>query len=223
MIKTFGNCCSVAKSCPTPWTAARQAPLSPLSPGVCSISGPLSQWCHPITSSSAAPFSFCPQSFLASGFFPMSQLLASNVQSTGVSALVLSVNIQGWFILVLTCLISLLSKGLSRVFSRTTIWKHQFFSLYNMFYVYWEHTTLIHMPSNTTEKAIATHSSVLAWRIPGTVEPGGLLPMGSHRVGHDWSDLAAAAATQIRKGVIKHLLLLCFVQYDLGPLILFLL
>ena len=170
------------------------------------------------------PSSFCPQSFLASGSFPMSQLFASNVRSTGVSASVLSMNIQSWFFLVLTSLISLLSKGLSRVFSSTTIWKHQFFSLYNMFYVYYEYTTLIHMPSNTTEKAMATHSSVLAWRISGTVEPGGLPSMGSPRVGHDWSDLAAAAATQTHKGVIKHLLiLLCFVQYDLSPLILFLL
>ena len=66
-------------------------------PGACSNSCPLSQWCHPIISSSVALFSACPQSFLASGFFPMSQLFASDGQSIGVSASVLSMNIQGWF------------------------------------------------------------------------------------------------------------------------------
>ena len=75
------------------------------------------------------PFSTCPQSFPASGSFQMSQLLASGGQSMGssVSASVLSMNIQGWFPLGLTGLISLQSKRLSRVFSSTTIWKHQFF------------------------------------------------------------------------------------------------
>ena len=74
------------------------------------------------------PFSSCLQSFLASGSFPMSQLFASGGQSIGASASVLPVNIHGWFSLGLTCLFSLLSKGLWRVFSNTTVWKHQFFS-----------------------------------------------------------------------------------------------
>ena len=78
---------------------------------------------HPVT-----PFSSCLQSFLASGSFPMSQLFASGGQSIGASASVLAMNIQSWFPLRLTGLISLLSKGLSRVFSSTIIWKHQFFS-----------------------------------------------------------------------------------------------
>ena len=92
-------------------------------------SGPLSLWCHPIPSSSVAPFSSCPHSFPASGPFPMSQLFASGGQTVGASALVIShpTNIQGWFPLGLTGLISLLSKGLSRVFSSTTVLKHQFF------------------------------------------------------------------------------------------------
>ena len=95
------------------------------SPGVCSNSCPLSQWCHPIISSSVTSFSSCPQSFPASGSFPMSLLFASGGQCTGGSAStsVLPMNIQGWFPLGLTGLI-LLSKGLSRVFSSTTIWKH---------------------------------------------------------------------------------------------------
>ena len=95
---------------------------------VCPSSCPLHQWCLPAISSSDALFSFCPQSFPASGTFQMSQLFASCDQNTGASASlsVLPVNIQGWFPLGLTGLISLLSKGLSGVFSSTTVWKHQF-------------------------------------------------------------------------------------------------
>ena len=98
-------------------------------PGVYSNSCPLSQWCHPTISPSVIPFSSCLQSFLASGSFQMSQLFTSSGQSIRVSASasVLPVNIQGWFPLGLIALISLKSKGLSRVFYSTTIWKHQFF------------------------------------------------------------------------------------------------
>ena len=98
-------------------------PYLSLSPGVHSNSCPSSWWCHPTTSSSATPFSSCPQSFPASGSFPMSQLFISGDQSieASVSASVLPKNIQGWFPLGLTALISLLSKRLSRVFSSTTI------------------------------------------------------------------------------------------------------
>ena len=98
-------------------------------PGVHSNSCASSRWCHPAISSSVTPFSSCPQSFLASGYFPMSQLFALNGQSIGASASasVLPMTIQGWFPLGLTGLISLQSKGLSRVFSNTTVWKHQFF------------------------------------------------------------------------------------------------
>ena len=98
------------------------------SPGACSNSCTLSGWCHPTLSSSVIPFSSCFQSFPASGSFPMSQLLAVGGQSIGasVSASVLPMNIQGWFPLGWTGLI-LQSKGLSRVFSNTTVQKHQFF------------------------------------------------------------------------------------------------
>ena len=91
---------------------------------------PSSQWCHPTISSSIVPFSSCPQSFPASGSFQMSQLFASGGQSIGVSAStsVLPMNIQDWFPLWLTGLISLQSKGRSRVLSNTTVQKHQFFS-----------------------------------------------------------------------------------------------
>ena len=104
-----------------------------LSPLVCSNLCPLSQWCHPTISSSVTPFSSCPQSFPASGSFPVSHFFPSGGQSTGAgasasaSASIPPMNIQGWFPLGLTGLISLLSKGLSRVFSSTTVWRHQFF------------------------------------------------------------------------------------------------
>ena len=96
------------------------------SPGVCSNSGPLSRYCHPTISSSVIPFSSCPQSLPASGCFPMSRLFASGGQSirTSASPSVCPMNIQDWFPLGFTGLISLLSKELSRVFSSTTIWKH---------------------------------------------------------------------------------------------------
>ena len=105
-------------------------PCSSPSPRAYSNSCPLSRWCHPTTSSSAAPFSSCPQSFPASEPFPMSQLFTSDGQSIGASVLasVLPVNIQGWFPLGLTGLLSLLSKRFSEVFSNTTVQKHQFFS-----------------------------------------------------------------------------------------------
>ena len=90
------------------------------SPGVCSNSCPLSQWCHPTISSSVIPFSSCPQSFPASGSFLMCQLFTSSNQSTGASASVLSMNIQEWFPLGWTGWISLQSKGLSKVFSNNS-------------------------------------------------------------------------------------------------------
>ena len=105
-------------------------PCPSLIPRVYSNSCPLSWWCHPTISSSVAPFSFRLQSFPASGSFLMSQFFASGGQSVGVSALasVLLMNIQDWFPLGWTGWISLLSTGLSRVFSNTTVQKHQFFS-----------------------------------------------------------------------------------------------
>ena len=98
-------------------------------PGACSNSCPLSQWCHPTSSSSVIPFSSYLQSFPASRFFPVSQFFMSAGQNIGASASasVLPMNIQDWFLWGLTGLISLQSKGLSRVCSNTTIQKHQFF------------------------------------------------------------------------------------------------
>ena len=115
----------------TPWTAACQASLSIINSGIYPNSGPLSRWCHPTFSSSVVPFSSCPQSFPALGSFPMSQFFTSGGQSIGVSASasVLPVNIQDWFPLGWTGLIALQSKELSRVFSNTTVRKHQFFPL----------------------------------------------------------------------------------------------
>ena len=99
-------------------------------PGVHPNSYPSSQWCHPAISSSVIPFSSCPQSLPASESFPMSQLFTWGGQSIGVSASVsvLPKNTQDWSPLGRTGWISLQSKGLSRVFSNTTVQKHQFFS-----------------------------------------------------------------------------------------------
>ena len=98
-------------------------------PGVHSNSCPSNQWCHPAISSSVVPFSSCPQSLPALESFPMSQLFTWGGQSTGVSALAsfLPKNTQDWSPLEWTVWISLQSKGLSTVFSNTTVQKHQFF------------------------------------------------------------------------------------------------
>ena len=113
----------------TPWTAACQASLSTVSQSFLRFKSAESVMlsnhlilCCPL------PFSSCLQYFPASGPFPMSRLFTSGGQSIGASASVLPVNIQGWFPLGLTGLISLLLKGLSRVFPNTTIWKYPFFS-----------------------------------------------------------------------------------------------
>ena len=134
------SCCfSGAKLYPThcdPMRCMQHArlPCPSWSPRLCSNSCPLSQGCHPTISSSATTFPSCLQSFPASESFPVSQLFTSGGQSIGASASasVLPVNIRwfhgkGWFPLGLTGLISLLSKGLSRVFTNTTLQKHQFF------------------------------------------------------------------------------------------------
>ena len=131
--KTSCWCCSVAKPRMTlrPHGLQHTSFLCPSwSPGICSNSCPLNRWCYLTISASAALFSYCPLSFPASGSFPANQLFTPGSQSTGASASAwaLPVNIQGWFPLGLTGLISLQSKGLSRVFSSTTIWKNQFFS-----------------------------------------------------------------------------------------------
>ena len=117
---------SVTSDSANPWTAAHQASLSITNSRAYSNSCPSSQWCHPTISSSVIPFSSYPQSFPASGSFPVSHVFTSDGQRIRVSASasVLPVNIQGWFPLGLADLISLLSKGLSKV-SSTTIWRHQ--------------------------------------------------------------------------------------------------
>ena len=118
-------------------------PCPSLTPGVYPNSYPLSQWCHPTISSYVIPFSSCPpQSFPASGSFQMNQLFTLGGQSIGVSAStsVLPMNNQDWSPLRGTGWISLKSKGLSRVFSNSTVQKHQFFStqlsLYSNSHIY---------------------------------------------------------------------------------------
>ena len=124
--------CSITQPCPTlcsPMDCNMLVSLSFHISGVCSYSCLLIQWWHPAILSSVAHFS-CPQSFPASGSFLMSWLFIPGGQSIRASALtsILPVNIKDWFPLGLIGLISLLSRGLSRVFSNSTVQKHQFFS-----------------------------------------------------------------------------------------------
>ena len=122
--------CSVMSDSLGPHGRQHTRPSCPApTPGVCSNSCPLSRWCQPTISSSIVSFSSCLQSFPASVSFPISQFFASGGQSIGVSASasVLPMNIQDWFPLGWIRLISLQSKRLSRVFSNTTVQKHQFF------------------------------------------------------------------------------------------------
>ena len=115
----------------TPWFTQHARPPCPSpTPEVCSNSCPSSRWGHPTISSSVIPFSSCLQFCPASGSFPLTQFFASGGHSIGVSssASVLPINTQDWFPLGLTGWISLQSKGLSRVFSNTTVRNHQLFS-----------------------------------------------------------------------------------------------
>ena len=119
---TGSCCCSTTKRCPTLCHPMDYStPDSPFFTVSQSLVKFMSEWCHPNSSSSVGPFSSCPQSFPASGYFPMSWLLTSNGQSIGASASasVLPMNSQDWCPLELTVLISLLSRGLSRVMSST--------------------------------------------------------------------------------------------------------
>ena len=121
---------SVVSNSLWPHETQHTRPLCPSpTPRVHSDSGLLSQWCHPVISSSVVLFFSCPQSLPASEYFPMSQIFSWGGQSTGVSAstLALPMNTQDWPPLGWTGWISLQSKGLSRVFSNTTVQKHQFF------------------------------------------------------------------------------------------------
>ena len=109
---------------------------------------PLHHWCHPAILSSVPLLSSCLQSFPEAGSFPMSQLFTSGDQSIGASALasILQINIQGWFPLRLTDLISLLSNGLSRVFSSTPVWKRQFWCLASLWSRSYNCTRLLERP-----------------------------------------------------------------------------
>ena len=123
------SCSGVSDSLRSHESQHAMPPCPSPTPGVYSNSCPSSWWCHPAISSSVIPFSSCPQSLPASGSFPMSQLFPSGGQCIGVSASasVLPMNTQDWSPLGRTGWISLQSKGLSRIFSNTTVQKHQVF------------------------------------------------------------------------------------------------
>ena len=146
LIFTFCCYCSVTQSCvtlPPPGLQHTRLPCPSPSPGACSNSCPLSQWCHPTILFSVIPFSSCLQPFPASESFPTSRLFASGGQSIGASASasVLPMNIQGWFPLGLTSLICLQSERLSRVFlkhcsSKTSILQHSAFFMVQLSHPY---------------------------------------------------------------------------------------
>ena len=143
-----------------------------------------------------------------SGSFPLSWLFGwftSSDQSIGASASVLPMSIQGWFPLGFTGLISLLSKGLSRVFSSTTSPKHQIFITQPSLWASQVVLVIKNLPANAGDiidtglisglgisfgGGHGTHSNILAWRIPRTEESSRLQSIGSHRIGHNWNDLA---------------------------------
>ena len=132
-MKTAAAAAKSLQLCPTlcdPMDCSTPGPCPSPTHGIHSNSHPLSRWCHPAISSSVVPLSSCLQSLPASGSFPMSQLFTWGGQSTGVLALAsfLPKNTQDWSPLEWSSWIFLQSKGLSRVFSNTTVQKHQFFS-----------------------------------------------------------------------------------------------
>ena len=151
--------------------------------------------------SSVVPFSSWLQSFPTSGSFPVSQFFASGGQSIRISAsaTVLPMNIQDWFPVGLTGLNFLQSKGLSRVFSNTTVQKHQFFDIQLSLWASLVAQRVKHLPAvqetwvlylgqeGPLKKEMETHSSILAWKIPWMEKPVRLQSMGSQRVRHDWA------------------------------------
>ena len=139
---------------PHGWQHTRLPCPSP-TPRACSDSCPLSQWCHPTIPSSVVLFFSCLQSFPASGSFPMSQFFPSGGQGIGLSASasVLPMNIRDWLHLGWTGWISLLSKGLSRVFSNTTVQKHQFFAAQRFFMVQFSFVQTHRMYNNTKSES----------------------------------------------------------------------
>ena len=176
-------------------------PYSSPSPRVCSNSCPLNWWCHPTISFSVIPFSSCLRSCPVSGSFTVSQLFASAGQSIGAPALasVLPVNIQGWFPLGLTSLISLwrrqwhptpvLLPGKShgwRSLVGCSPWGREELDTTERLHFHFSLSCIGEGNGNPLQCSCLEN--------PGTGEPGGLPSMGSHRVGHNWSDLAAAAA-----------------------------
>ena len=152
---------------------ARLPCISP-TPRVYPNSCPLSQWCHPSISSSVVHFSSHLQCFPASGSFPMRQFFTSGSQSIGEG---------NGNPLQYSCLENPTDRG---AWWAAVHWVARSWTRLSDFTLFFNFHAL--------EKEMATSSSVLAWRIPGTGEPGELPSMGSHRVGHDWRDLATAAA-----------------------------
>ena len=159
-------------------------PCPSQTPGAYSNSCPLSRWCNSTISSSVSPFSSCPQSFPASESFPMNQFLPSGGQSIEISALpsVLPMNTQDWSPLGLTGWISLQSKGLSSVFSNTTVQKHQFFvsqpSLFTALFIFHKNVARLLMSfiTDNLESRLSSTSFVSAYVLKAKVKVTQLCP-----------------------------------------------
>ena len=170
-------------------------PCPSLFPGICSDSCSLSWWCHPTNLSPVAPSPRVLSLAQHQAFFQEAGSL-HQVACIGTSASLLPVTVQDWFPLELTSLISGEGNGTPLQYSCLEnsmdggAWWAAVHGVAKSRTRLSDFTFTFHFPA--LEREMATHSTVLAWRIPGTVEPGGLPSMGSHRVGHDLSDLAVA-------------------------------
>ena len=172
-------------------------PCPSLFPGICSDSCSLSWWCHPTNLSPVAPSPRVLSLAQHQAFFQEAGSLYQ-VACIGTSASLLPVTVQDWFPLGLTSLISREGNGTPLQYSCLEnsmdggAWWAAVHGVAEGQTRLSDFTFPFHF--HALEKEMATHSIVLAWRIPGTGEPGGLPSMGSHRVGHDWSNLAATAS-----------------------------
>ena len=211
----FHSISSVIQSCPTLLQphGMQHATLPCPSPSsaFCSNPCPLSWWCHPTISSSVIPFSSCLQSIPVWGSFLVSQFFTSGGQSIGVSASsfdsILTIKLKPLIQeqgggsddpLQCSCLEHSMVRG---------AWWAAVHEVSKSRTRLSDFTFTFHF--HALEKETATHSSVLSWRIPGTAKPGGLPSMGSHRIGHDWSYLAAAAYSNR----LKHIYILSQEKY----------
>ena len=172
-------------------------PCPSLTPVACSNSCPSSQWCHPTISYSVIPFSSCLQSFPVSGSFLMCQLFASGGQSIGASAASMVIHPCKSRREITTSCLRIWGLFEKRAFLNEVVIfdvriEQLYYGLNN--WILFPQIPILKSSGLVPQNVNLFGNRVVAWRIPGMGEPGGLPSMGSHRVGHDWRNLAAAAA-----------------------------